>query len=51
MHSAIETVGGMVQVKGKSTALQQLDCVACTMYQCAVFWVFYFAGNAEPLDR
>ena len=23
----------------KSTALQQLDCVACTKHQCAVFWV------------
>jgi len=27
----------------KSIALQQLDCVTCTMHQCAVFWVFYFA--------
>jgi len=24
-------------------ALQQLDCVARTMHQCAVFWVSYFA--------
>ena len=27
----------------KSIALQQLDCVARTMHQCAVFWVSYFA--------
>jgi len=27
----------------KSIALQQLDCVACTMHQCADFWVSYFA--------
>ena len=27
----------------KSRALQKLDCVACTMHQCAVFWVSYFA--------
>ena len=27
----------------KSRALQELDCVACTMHQCAVFWVSYFA--------
>jgi len=27
----------------KSIALQQLDCVAHTMHQCAVFWVSYFA--------
>ena len=27
----------------KSTALQQLDCVAHTVHQCAVFWVSYFA--------
>jgi len=51
MRSAIGTVGGMVQMKGKSIALQQLDCVAHTMHQCAVFWVSYFAGNAEALDR
>jgi len=25
--------------------------VACTMHQCAVFWVSYYAGNAEALDR
>jgi len=47
------TVGDMVQMKGKSIALQQLDYVAhiCTMRQCAVFWVSYFAGSAEALDR
>jgi len=22
-----------------SIALQQLDCAACTVHQCAVFWV------------
>ena len=27
----------------KSIAPQQLDCFACTMHQCAVFWVSYFA--------
>ena len=27
----------------KSIALQQLDCVACAMHQCAVFWVSDFA--------
>jgi len=27
----------------KSIALQQLDCVARTTHQCAVFWVSYFA--------
>jgi len=27
----------------KSTALQQLDCVARTKHQCAVFWVSSFA--------
>jgi len=27
----------------KWIALQQLDCVACTMHHCAVFWVSYFA--------
>jgi len=27
----------------KSIAPKQLDCVACTMRQCAVFWVCYFA--------
>jgi len=26
----------------KSTALQQLDCVARTKHQCAVFWVSSF---------
>jgi len=26
----------------KSIALQQFDCVARTMHQCAVFWVSYF---------
>jgi len=37
------------------TALQQLDCVARTMHQCAVFWVSpgfpLSQGNAEALDR
>ena len=42
---------GMAQVKRKSIALQQLDCIACTMHQCAVFWVSYFDGIAEALDR
>jgi len=27
----------------KSIALHQLDCVARTVHQCAVFWVSYFA--------
>jgi len=27
----------------KSRALQELDCVACTMHLCTVFWVSYFA--------
>jgi len=27
----------------KSLALQQFDCVACTMHECTVFWVSYFA--------
>jgi len=27
----------------KSTAMQQLDSVARTVHQCAVFWVSYFA--------
>jgi len=27
----------------KSTALQELDCVARTVHQCAVFWISYFA--------
>jgi len=27
----------------KSIALQQFDCVASTMHQCAVFWDSYFA--------
>jgi len=27
----------------RSIALQQLDCVARTVHQCAVFWVSYFA--------
>jgi len=27
----------------KLRALQELDCVACTMQQCAVLWVCYFA--------
>jgi len=35
----------------KSTALQQLDCVACIEHQCAVFWVSLSQGNAEALDR
>jgi len=35
----------------KSIALQLLDSVACTMHQCAVLWVSYFAGNAEALDK
>jgi len=35
----------------KSIVLQLLDCIARTMHQCAVFWVCYFAGNAEALDR
>jgi len=26
-----------------SIPLQQLDCVACIMHQCAIFWVSYFA--------
>jgi len=30
-------LGGMVQEKRKSRALQQLDCVARTLHQCAVF--------------
>jgi len=30
----------------KSIALQQLDCVACTIHQCAVFWVSYFARQS-----
>jgi len=29
--------------ESKSIALQLLDRVACTMHQCAVFWVSYFA--------
>ena len=31
----------------KSIVLQQLDCVAHSMHQCAVFWVSYLQGNAE----
>jgi len=27
----------------KSIAVQELNCVASTMFQCAVFWVSYFA--------
>jgi len=41
MRSAIGTVWGMDQVKGKSIALQQLRRVARTMSQCAVFLVSY----------
>jgi len=26
----------------KWTALQELDCVACTVHRCTVFWVSYF---------
>ena len=38
------TVRGMVNSgERKSIALKQLDCVARTMYQCAVFWVSPFA--------
>jgi len=32
-------VGGHGSEERKSRALQQLDCVAPTMHQCAVFWV------------
>jgi len=35
--------GGHGSGERKSRALQQLDCIACTKYQCAVFWVFSFA--------
>jgi len=38
MRSAIHGSG-----ERKSIALQQLDCVARTMHQCAVFWVSCFA--------
>jgi len=46
MRSAIHGSG-----ERKSIALQQLDCVARTMHQCAVFWVSISQGNAEALDR
>jgi len=42
-------VGGHGSGEMKSRALQQLDCIARTMHQCAVFWVFFFAS--EALDR
>jgi len=35
----------------KSRALQQLDCVARTMHQYAVFWFPISQGNAEALER
>jgi len=34
---------GITQEKKKSRALQQLDCVANTMHQCAVFSFSYFS--------
>jgi len=36
-------VTGHIVFDGYPAALQQLDCIACTMHQCAVFWVSYFA--------
>jgi len=42
MRSAIGTVGGMVQEKGSRERCSSWT-VTCTMHQCAVFWVFYFA--------
>ena len=41
--SAIGTVGEYGSGERKSRALQELDCAARTMNQCAAFWVFYFA--------
>jgi len=35
--------GGHGSGERKSRVLQQLDCVACPMHQCAVFWVSSFA--------
>ena len=35
----------------KSTALQQLDCVASIKQQCAVFGFPLSQGNAEALDK
>ena len=44
-NQCIQPTGLLGQGSGerKLTALQQLDCVARTMHQCAVFWVSYFA--------
>ena len=36
-------VGRHGSTERKPIALQQLDCVARTMHQCAVFWGSYFA--------
>jgi len=33
--------------KKKSRALQKLDCVACTMHQCSVFWASFFAKKCR----
>jgi len=40
---SLEFLGGHGSGERKSRALQELDCVARTMHQWAVFWVSSFA--------
>jgi len=40
---SLQSCWGHGSVERKSRVLHELDCVACTMHQCAVFWVSYFA--------
>jgi len=54
MHSATETVGGMVQMKGKvdSAAGVGLCCMHNAPVRCLLGFLFRkFAGNAEALHR
>jgi len=39
----LRAVRGHDSGERKPKALQQLDCVTCTMHQCAVFWVSSYA--------